>query len=291
MPYKVVPGEFHLFYSIKRHVGSQPDGDSVWFKPDNPKQLKNVDGRDAKLNPAGFAQLRFEAIDSLELHYGPDHHQNLALALDARNFTLHELGFKSVEYSGDRQLSVKSASPHPVPGYILTRSIDPYGRPVSFVFTGSPGATDVELFLDVALLNKSVNAGLARSGNAYPAFYTGLPTDLRRRIIALANSARHRGLWPKDKSARAKVTDLESLEKLAIWPKLFRRLVSYFKDDRHYSDLSKFDAWLREEPKDRDDELWIVSEGELGNLHDVVEVSGERIAMLYVPQDLIVRPG
>ena len=33
MPYRLVKGEFHLFYQADRHVGSQPDGDSIWFRP------------------------------------------------------------------------------------------------------------------------------------------------------------------------------------------------------------------------------------------------------------------
>lgn len=35
MPYRLVKGEFHLFYKKQKLVGSQPDGDSVWFKPED----------------------------------------------------------------------------------------------------------------------------------------------------------------------------------------------------------------------------------------------------------------
>ena len=34
MPYRLVKGEFHLFYKKQKRVGSQPDGGSVWFKPE-----------------------------------------------------------------------------------------------------------------------------------------------------------------------------------------------------------------------------------------------------------------
>ncbi len=37
MAYRIVKGTFHLFYVAERRVGPQPDGDSLWFKPDKPK--------------------------------------------------------------------------------------------------------------------------------------------------------------------------------------------------------------------------------------------------------------
>ena len=49
MPYTLVKGEFHLYYKISRHVESPPDGDSRWFKPNDPAMLSNIGGR----NPIG----------------------------------------------------------------------------------------------------------------------------------------------------------------------------------------------------------------------------------------------
>ncbi len=40
----------------------------------------------------------------------------------------------------------------------------------------------------------------------------------------------------------------------------------------------------------RDDQVWIIPEAELGNLHDVVRVSGRRIRMRYWPEELIIVP-
>jgi len=144
------------------------------------------------------------------------------------------------------------------------------------------------VFLDVKTLNKSINAKLAQSGNAFPAFYTGLPTDLRSRINALARSARKRGFWPDDKTLKpTTIADLAKLEELVLWPKVFRRLVSYFKDGN--KGVAKFEEWLRAD-KDRDDVLWIVPNSELGNMHDVIIVSGGKISLRYSPEDLIVVP-
>jgi hypothetical protein len=64
MPYKLIEGEVRLFYRSTRLVGSRPDGDSTWFKPDNPNLLSDIGHRSADFNKGGFAQLRFEGIDA-----------------------------------------------------------------------------------------------------------------------------------------------------------------------------------------------------------------------------------
>lgn len=93
MGYRVVHGEFALVYQGQRRVGSRPDGDSMWFKPAKPANLKGIGGRDAELNAGGYAQLRFEGIDALELHYGPNYHQAESPALAARDFLLEKAGY------------------------------------------------------------------------------------------------------------------------------------------------------------------------------------------------------
>ncbi len=290
MAYRLVKGEFHLFYQGQRKVGSQPDGDSVWFKPSRTALLRNLNGRDAKYNGGGFVQLRFEAIDTVELHYEGSH-QELQAATAARDFTLRELGFRRVTYSGAQQTTVAAAAPHPRSGYILTRGIDPFGRPVSFVYPGSaPRPDGSSMFVTPATLRGSVNLRLAESGHAFSTFYTGLPTDLRQAVIVAARRARQRrrGLWPRDRSLRgATVARLSQLEALVVWPKLFRRLASYFNDGNR--GLQRLDSWLRAQP-DRDDALWIVPRGELGNLHDVLQLSGNRIRMRFAPDELIIVP-
>ena len=67
MSYRLVEGEARLFYRSTRLVGSRPDGDSIWFLPDNPNLLTNINQRSAELNRGGFSQLRFEGIDALAM--------------------------------------------------------------------------------------------------------------------------------------------------------------------------------------------------------------------------------
>lgn len=299
MSYRLVRGTFALWYLNKRHVGSQPDGDSLWFRPDQPRLLQGIAGRSAKLNAGGFAQLRFEGIDALELHFVGEH-QHAAAAIAARDFLLKTGGFRQVVYApgSDLSLTVRSSTPTEVRGHILVQTIDPYRRPVAFVYAGNPRERDgSDVFLDVARLNSSLNARLMAQGHVYPAYYAaranlgGLPVDLRERLTALASQAwtNDRGLWPVDVSRdNPRVRGLEDLRRLAIWPKLFRRLVNYFGDGTRK--LSGFETWLRDKPEDRDDELWIIPTGELANLHDIIAVRGDRIDMLYWPEELVIVP-
>lgn len=292
MPYRIVKGEFHLFYKKQKLVGSQPDGDSVWFKPDDRALLNKlgVGRRDAVFNAGGFTLLKFEAVDALEISFRGTH-QFPEGALKARNFTLNLLGFRNVDFSDGEGLSVRDAEPHPIPGYILTKAIDPDGRPISFAFPGKLKREDGdEAFLDEAWVSKSINAKLAEAGWAYPAFYEGLPPDLRLQFVSLVKSAwgNKRGFWAKDRTINgARAVDLAALQKLAIWPKLFRRLLAYFKDKN--ADLAGFDSWLRASAV-RDDKLWIISEARAAHLHNVVKLSGNKITMIYPPEDLVIVP-
>jgi hypothetical protein len=128
-----------------------------------------------------------------------------------------------------------------------------------------------------------------------PAFYATLPADLRTHFAGLSRTAREsqppRGLWPRstaDSDGPANVPDLAVLEQLVMWPKLFRRIVPYLAAG--FTDFDGFDAWLRADPKDRDDELFLLERGEHGNLHDVVRGAGQTIQLTVWPEDFIIRP-
>jgi hypothetical protein len=65
-----------------RITGAQPDGDSIRFAPSDPAKWDLITGPNrVKRNASGAAQLRLDAIDALEIHYGsPRTHQPLSLA-------------------------------------------------------------------------------------------------------------------------------------------------------------------------------------------------------------------
>jgi endonuclease YncB( thermonuclease family) len=296
MSYKLIKGYFHLFYQSEyRFVGARPDGDSMWFKPNNPGHLTNLGGRDVDFNGGGFAQLRFEGIDALELHYKGSH-QKVPECVSARDRLLQLAGFKDVTYApssvSDIDTSVRTiASPHPRKGYILSRNVDPYGRPVAFTFVGDTAGSDgSEIYLVPSMMARSLNAKLVGDGSAYPAYYTGLPYNLRDRLTSIAKKAmrREKGIWKVDVSlSGTQIADESVLKKVAQWPKLFRRLVSYFHDGN--VGVNEFETWLREDT-DRDDNLWIISRGEFGNMHDIVEVTGNAIKMVFSPEDIVISP-
>ena len=295
MSYRLIKGEFHLFYRKAKHVGSRPDGDSVWFKPDAPTHLDNLGRHSVDFNSGGFAQLRFEGIDALELHYQGSNHQIKAETVAARDRLLQLIGFVNVTYAPSRSANidttVRTVTPHPRTGYILTRNVGRHRRPIAFAFAGQTQRQDgSEVFLDTALLDQSLNARLMDEGHVYPGFYTTLPTDLRNRLTDLAVNARNqgRGLWPVDATNRNPlVKNTAALESIALWPKLYRRLLKYFRAGNQ--GLVNFDAWLRSDP-DNNDELLILSQGHPGNMHDIVTVSGNRITMKFDPEDLVIVP-
>lgn len=309
MPYKLVEGEVRLFYCSTRLVGSRPDGDSAWFKPDNPNLLSDIGYRSANFNKGGFAQLRFEGIDALELHFPGSDHQLAAPAVAARDFLIEQIGFEAddIEYApnDDIPTTVRSSKLVANRTHILTRAIDPFGRPVAFVFAGTaPERSGANLFLDTDRLDNSLNAALMREGHVYPAFYAarevngervgGLPGDLREHLTGLANSATnaHKGVWPNDEStANPQITQDSDLFQLAIWPKLYRRLAKYYDDtNANHSNLSGFRDWLHEDRSGCDDLILVLPIGELLNLSDILTITANTISMDYSSTDLVIVP-
>jgi endonuclease YncB( thermonuclease family) len=309
MAYRLIEGEVRLFYRTTRLVGSRPDGDSAWFKPNNPKLLQDIGQRDAKLNKGGFAQLRFEGIDALELHFPGSAHQSKNEAVAARDFLLEKLGFpvKDIEFApnDDIPTTVRNSNPVIVKAHILTRAIDPFGRPVAFVYPGTaPEPSGSDIWLDVPRLNRSLNAKLIAQGQAYPAFYSareingqrigGLPGPLRERLASLAIDSFNagRGLWPVDETHdNPKIGNIQELQTLAIWPKLYRRLAKFFSDGTaNHNGMQGFIDWLHADLSGRDDRLWITTIGEMLNFSDILSVSGKRISMDHFPEDIIIVP-
>jgi endonuclease YncB( thermonuclease family) len=104
--------------------GAQPDGDSIRFTPDEPTQWDLITGPNrVKRNSTGAAQLRLDAIDALETHYGaPRTHQPWGLAHAAAEELLAWLGFTDVIRTPAE--TVTQSTPDSAAGYILTRSAD-----------------------------------------------------------------------------------------------------------------------------------------------------------------------
>jgi hypothetical protein len=64
MPHRVVYGESYLFYrGVLRQVGSQPDGDSVWIRPQTARLLKCLYGRNARFHNGHAEAIRLNGIE------------------------------------------------------------------------------------------------------------------------------------------------------------------------------------------------------------------------------------
>ena len=93
-----------------RITGAQPDGDSIRFTPDDPAKWDLITGPNrVKRNASGSAQLRLDAIDALETHYGsPRTHQRLGLAHAAAAELLDWLSFSNVVRAPDETVTSRA---------------------------------------------------------------------------------------------------------------------------------------------------------------------------------------
>jgi endonuclease YncB( thermonuclease family) len=291
------PAAGRVRHPLPRHPPPRPRarGDTIKFAPDTPalvEALPRISGQAPDLSARGIS-VRLEAIDALETHFA-ETHQELAGANAARDELLAQLGFRNVRFFDDLPNKVKSADQDRLRGHVLSNGIDANGRMIGFVYPGDPvGPDGTEVFIDIALVDASLNARLLAGGHAYPAFYGTLPAELRNHLAGLSRAARaaRLGLWARatgDPNGAATVPNLTALEGLVIWPKLFRRIVPYFAAGNTAFD--GFDAFLRADPINRDDKLFLLDRLEPGNMHDVVVGAGDQIRLTLFPEDFIIEP-
>lgn len=272
-------------------VKSAPDGDSIRFYPEN-SQLWQKLQTPVRTNHAAGAQLRLDAIDALETHYQPKggvigiQHQPAEFADAAASELLKFLGFKKITRNSNQVIT--AAEPEEVPGFILTRFADMYGRPVAFVFKGDFEQEDgSDVYLDKSLLKKSANYELLAKGLAYPTFYSKLYPDIRKQLIKAVEKARsdQKGLWKSDKTNEG--FDLENLETITdgvvILPKLFRRLLDYLAISDGNVALDGFSKFL----ESRNDQVIILPDGHVTGFDFVVKVKEQNIKLTVQPEDLV----
>jgi endonuclease YncB( thermonuclease family) len=296
MPYTLIQGTFHLVNQTQNGSpsGFEPDGDSIHFKPTNPALLDRLKRLDQpyRLTNIGSVNLRIEGIDSLELHYrpdggGPNSHQPRPLADDARDFLTAHLGLGVPAYSPPRRVRIKPpVAQDATPGYILSRSLEVHGRPVSFVFAGDPPQADgSQVFLTVPMLENSLNFQSVLQGHAYPLFYDTLFVELREALAKAVQAARiaGRGLWPQDVSqAGVSVTQQSDLENDGvIFPKLFRRLTDYLA--RGNVGVGGFLSSLA----DTDEQILDLTDDNFTHFDTIVSVNTDTVSMTRAPEEVV----
>lgn len=231
-PYRVVP------VTVMAGPPSIPDGDSVRLLAADldlwPDGVRLSNGN-------GSVQIRAEGIDALELHFF-GRHQPLRWAEAARDYLLKKLGVRHTERD------------HPK-AWALTRSVDPYGRAITFVV---PGFIGLEAGASLAVgsgdlqeaVKASLNYQLLSAGLVYPLFYENLPEDLLSlfRHAAIMAQEGKKGLWPEDASETGVVVQSEREVGYQVYvPKLYRRLVRYYGEGRREKGLGGLRRFLKKE--------------------------------------------
>ena len=279
MSMTLIKGTFHV-------EGYSPDGDSVKFKANDSSLWRKLGGGTyTKRNWWGHTQLRIESIDALETHF-KNEHQPRKWADAATDALLAFLGFREVVWDSGRG-KVKKTAKDAIPGYILSRENDKFGRPISFVFTGETDQADGSTaFLDVPLLKKSLNYHLLAEGLVYPMFYKGLFSDLRDAMTEALQSARsnQKGLWQDDRSMGVIVENKRTItDESPIFPKLFRRLIAHLGQGGRVEDFMDY-------LKANQEGVLILSRQHFTHFDNVIEVKGKEIKLLYPPEDLVFLP-
>lgn len=293
--YTLIKGQFSIHNSMNPRQGPQPDGDTVTFIPDSldlVRGLRRFSGTAPDIRN-GHINVRYEAIDALETHFLGTH-QDLTFANAARDRNLALLGFTNVQFFPDLPNVVQSVDQNPLPGYVIANGIESNGRLLGLVFKGAAHRTDGErLFVDNTILNQSVNAKLVVDGLVYVEPYDSMPISLVQHLrtsVAAARQGATNGLWPREDvttEKAARIHNLADAEMLVMWPKLFRRLVSYFHEG--HVGLNQFDIWIRDDPIRRDDSLRL-PDGEKGNVHDTYLIDGDTLQLRFRSEDLLITP-
>ena len=275
MPFHVIRGTFYV-------KGYSPDGDSIRFKADHEDNWDLLNGPPAKLNARSHAQLRLEAIDTLETHF-QNVHKPLNFAKQATDHLMAQVGITDVQWNA--QGTMVTQANDETTGYIISREVEKNRRPVAFAFVGVPPEVDgATIFLEATRVEQSANAEMLRSGLAYPTYYKGLFPDLRNALTAITESARqgHKGLWPHDKTNTGfAVTGMQSItDDHVILPKLFRRLVAYLEGGGTVQGFKQHLAQLAEE-------VLIISTVHSTHFDTVVDETGNTVKMTELPENLI----
>lgn len=265
MAFKLIKGTFQL------DVG-MPDGDSVRFLADNDLFFDGIKGPPVEFKSGGTVQLRYEGIDSLEKA------AIQPLAGDARDKNFELLRENGDKFANDPR------------GFILTYSTDQNRRPVAFAFSGNIDEADgSDIFLDGTLVRRSINYKLVATGCAYTMFYQTLFAEIRAALIEAYTLAKNDKLGIHRTDATTSGFDFLDRDSLAvippIFPKLWRRLEEFSRRNR---DISEFKSFLQTKVKDKLHTT--VDNRHFISFDNVVEVSGNRIKLLYEPTEMVFVP-
>ncbi len=276
--YKIIEGTFHV-------KGYEPDGDSIRFQAKNPAHWQFLKFQSKEAQRRLFHQLRIEAIDSLETHY-EGVQQPRAFALAALERMLELIGITDVQYNF--LLTTVIEANDGTPGFIATAGHDRFERPIAFVFPYNTELQDgAEIPAEQLPVEKSINFTLAREAIVYPTFYTTMEPALLDKFQRVFRVVReqNKGLWAIDRTPGFRLIHPEVIiEEVIIMPKIFRRLVSFFKVR---GDFMGFGEYIT---KNWTDKLKV--NGRDTRLRDLVSWNAQRrwLMLNAVPEEILFVP-
>jgi len=244
---------------IKGHLvvreRQSPDGDSMRFVANDMSLFEGLPHHEPATTAGGVAsyQLRFQGIDTPELHYGGAEQPH---GLESRNGLLQWLGVNPVDW--DWVVAPKGFS-WQMEAAILCDAFDAHGRPIAFVLKHHEAEDGADVKLTTTLLDHTYNYSAVKTGLAYLGLYSGgLSLPIQTHLIATYKEAKaaHRGIWKLDKTRRFAVDTLDDLgpeHGSLIYPKIFRRCVDALRwAGGEFEPGRDIDDFLFEKPGEND---------------------------------------
>jgi hypothetical protein len=232
-----------------------PDGDSMRFIADDMSLFQTLPRYSPPSVAAGEAsyQLRFQAIDTPELHYGG---AAQPMAIESRNVLLKWLEVDASQWNW----SVAPADFYwETRAVILTDAFEGHGRPIAFLLRELEQADGSDLKLSDAVLAKTYNFHAVDLGAAYLGLYSGgLSFEIQSRLISAYKAARQekRGVWGVDRTSRFVVNTLDDMGPAGgalIYPKIFRRCVDALRwAGGQFEPGRDIDEFLTNSPQEND---------------------------------------
>lgn len=241
-PFLVLRGRFVV------RARQQPDGDTISFVAEAPFRAGPVSTDIVSSSDNAKAEaVRLQSIDTPE--------KKQPTGARCRDELLRFLGIDGGAIGlGDADFTANGPT-QTSSGWLLTHGMDGNDRALGYVFNANPGFNHGQIIsaADVrAVLNRSANFALCKSGWAYPAFYTN--TDESHAVLfqdaAAAARGRNLGVWRTDKTATGFIPTPAAVgaSGALVYPKFFRRIEKWKSAQ---PSASKFIAWLKTKPDGR----------------------------------------
>ncbi|MDP3695878.1 MAG: hypothetical protein Q8R42_07180 [Desulfocapsaceae bacterium] len=232
-----------------------PDGDSMRFIADNMTLFEGLPHYSPASTAGGIEsyQLRFQAIDTPELHYGGASQPH---GVESRNGLLNWL---SVDSSTWDWVVAPAGFSWETNAAILCDGFEGHGRPITFVLKDLDQEDGSDVKLSQQLLEKTYNYHAVKTGNAYLGLYSGgLSFDVQSSLVAAYKEARDggTGIWKLDQTRRFAVNTLDDLgpeQGSMVYPKIFRRCVDALRwAGGEFEPGRDIDDFLAESPREND---------------------------------------